>query len=116
MKKWYITPSTNILINEDNDYAERVGDNYTSLCSCYIAPEDCIVKFSSSKEGGFDEYQVKKGQILFTFYSANLPNQLVIFDSDALRENIESYNKDIQEEKEKWAESKANTNVNDQSN
>lgn len=106
MKTWYITPSNNIVIDTDNDNAKIVDDNYTSINSCYIASEDCKIKFTDSKTNGWTEYDVKEGQIVLTFYSKEMPNQLVILDSKEFLENLNGYRDAMQKEKEEWASKK----------
>lgn len=106
MKTWYITPSNNIVIDTDNEDAKIVDDNYTSINSCYIASEDCKIKFTDSKTKGWTEYEVKKGQIVLTFYSKEMPNQLVILDSKEFLENLNGYREAMQKEKEEWASKK----------
>lgn len=110
MKRWYITPSTNLLIDTETDSAIHIQDEYTNMNCCYIAPEDCKIKFACNKscdnQGDEKEYNVKKGQLVFTFYRADLPNQLIILDSKELIENIEFRKNEEQKAKEEWAANK----------
>lgn len=101
MKKWYITPSTNILIDTEKDTAKKVGDHMVYSSNCYIAPCDCTVFFSSSK--GDKQIDVKEGQIVFTFYRDTLPHQIVVFDSTGWKENIQFTIEENQKIKEEWA-------------
>lgn len=101
MKKWYITPSTNIVIDTESDEATRINNQYTSINCCYVAPEDCTVNFTDSK--GQKTFDVKKGQIILTFYKDQLPNQIVILDSKEFFENIDFMVKEDQKKKEEWA-------------
>lgn len=101
MKKWYITPSTNLVIDTESDEVTRAKDQYTSINCCYAAPEDRTVIFTDSK--GQKTFDVKKGQIILTFYKDQLPNQIVVIDSKEFFENIDFMVKETQKEKEEWA-------------
>lgn len=105
MKKWYITPSTNIFVDTDTDTGRRIDSEYASINDVYIAPEDCVVKYSDSK--GDQEFEVKKGQILVTVYNKEMPHQIMIIDSKDFEENILSYKEYRQKEKEEWAKLKS---------
>lgn len=103
MKIWYITPSTNLMLDKDTDQVERIDCEYTSINECYIAPFDCKIKFSGRNSKEIKEYDVKQGQVVITFYKESLPNQLVILDCPEFLENIQAYKDEVQQEKERWA-------------
>lgn len=102
MKKWYITPSSNLMLDTETESVKRIKDNYTSIENVYITPEDCDIIFSRDDEES-KTFSVKKGQLVITFYKHSLPNQLVICDCEGLYENIQAYNNELQQEKERWA-------------
>ena len=104
MKKWYITPSSNMMIDFDTESAVRIDAEYLSINDAYMAPCDCKIFFTDSN--GTKEYDVKEGQIVITFYKKNLPNQILIVDNPQLKENIQFYKDEIQKEKERWAAEK----------
>lgn len=103
MNKWYLTTNSNLMLDSETDKAFSVTDCYTNINCCYIAPEDCTLVFTSSETTEPVKYDVKKGQIVLTFYKDTLPNRLVILDSEGFRENLQKYMDDLQKEKERWA-------------
>lgn len=101
MKKWYITPSNNILIDTESQKAISVEDNSLSIHYCYIAPEDCTIEYTNSE--GTKEFEVKEGQLVLTFYRDSFVNKIVVIDSPEILENLNKYKEELQAEKERWA-------------
>jgi hypothetical protein len=106
MNKWYLTAGSNLMLNQETDRCYNVTDCYTNINCCYIAPEDCTLYFNNSVTDGPVQYEVKKGQVVLTFYKDTLPHQIVILDSDKFKENLQFYMDEMQKEKERWAADK----------
>lgn len=105
MKTWYLNRRSNMLIDTENGSATHVDSEYTSIDSCYIAPEDCDMTFTD-KKGNVTKYKIKKGQMVVTFYSEDMPNPMIIIDDPKFVENIIAYKEARQKEKEEWAAEK----------
>lgn len=87
MKTWYVNERSNMFIDFDNNATKTIDCEYTSINDCYIAPCDCKMYFTN-KKGEVTECDVKKGQLVITFYSENMPNRFIVLDEPKLIENI----------------------------
>ena len=92
MITWYMTPSTNLMLDVETEEIKTVHENYTSINNCYIAPCDCILKYKDSNSSEFITREIKEGQVVLTFYSSNMPNKFVVIDSKEFKENLDAYN------------------------
>lgn len=106
-----MTSSASLMLDTDNDSVKRINDKYVSFNNVFVIPEDCTILFDDGKKQ--TEYEAKAGQIAITVYRSSLPNQLILINSDQILENIEAYEKEMQEEKERWAKEKADLSCED---
>ena len=106
-----MTSNANLMLDIENNSVKHIDDRYVSFNNVYVVPEDCIIVFDDGKKQ--TEYEAKAGQIAITVYKSSLPNQLILINSDQILENIEAYDKEMQEEKERWAKEKADLSCED---
>lgn len=95
MMTWYMTPSTNLMIDVETEEIRTVSENYTSIQYCYIAPCDCVLKYKDSNSSEFITKEVKQGQIILTFYSSKMPHKFLVIDSEEFKDNLVAYNEEI---------------------
>ena len=98
----YRTPVTVDFENKTCDY------NYPEIRdidNLVYVNEDSHVKYTTKDDEVF-ETDVKKGDVVLTFYNSDFPHKYIVINSPEWTENIIAYKKAEQARKEKWAKEK----------
>lgn len=106
MKTLYITRDTNILVDAENNTANKINQCRIGINNIYLAEEPMHVVY------GYGEYHkeadVEKGDIIVTFYIDTYKHRMIIINNnDQWVENIIEAKRLEQEEKERWAAQKS---------
>lgn len=111
MNTLYITTSGKILI-DDSGSPHSVESSRGAVSNIYLIKEDTTVVFE--KDGYRKEALAKAGDIVVCFYEDKFPNKVIIVNNQEWKENIEAYDNYMQEQKEKWASEKCQSECNTQ--
>lgn len=101
MKTLYISDSSNILIDTEENTANAVYSQRESIQRIYLAEEPMHVVYGSGEYKR--EADVKKDDLIITFYTNDFENQMIVVKSKDWVNNLKKYNKRQQELKEEWA-------------
>lgn len=80
------------IVSEEKYIAQREG-----IRGIYIIPEDTTLRYFDKKENISKTREVKKGQLLISFYENSFTNSFIIIDSKEWLENLNDYNKKCSE-------------------
>lgn len=101
MKTLYISRGSNIIIDTENNTANRTEACRQGIDNLFLAEEPMHVVY------GYGEFQkecdVEKGDIIVTFYNDSFKNRMIIVKNEEWVENLVEAKKAEQEEKERWA-------------
>jgi ArsR family metal-binding transcriptional regulator len=111
MKTFYISHGSNILIDPETKQCDRVSSERQAIDSIYLAKEPMHVVYGYGEQ--HRELDVDAGDIIITFYSEDFNTRMLVVNSKEWAENIENYNKKMQEEKERWAQKDQNKKCTD---
>lgn len=101
MKTLYISNSSNILIDTEENTANSLDSQREAIQRIYLAEEPMHVVYGSGEYKR--EVDVKKDDVIVTFYTDDFENRIVVVKSKDWANNLKKYNKRQQEIKEKWA-------------
>lgn len=101
MKTLYISDGSNILIDTEENTANIIGNQREAIQRIYLAEEPMHVVYSSGEYKR--EVDVKKDDLIVTFYTDEFENRMIVVKSKDWANNLKKYNKRQQELKEKWA-------------
>lgn len=104
MKTLYLTRGSNIVVDTDDNTANRLDTTRSAIDRIYYVKEPMHVVYGYGEV--HEELDVKKGDILVVFYDSTFKHQIIVAKSKQWVENILDYEKREQEEKEKWAAKK----------
>ena len=104
MKTMFIRESINMILDHDTQDVSYINSSRECIQRIYVAPEDMhvICAHGDTKE----EADVKKDDIIVTFYTNDFEKRMVIVKSEMWLNNIKNYEKKVQAEKEEWAAKK----------
>ncbi len=101
MKTLYISGGANIWVDTENDTCGQMESQREAIQRIYLAEEPTHIVYSC---GDYTrELDVKKDDIVLTFYTDEFENRIVVVKSKDWVNNLKKYNKHQQELKEKWA-------------
>lgn len=101
MKTLYISNGSNILIDTEENTANSLSTQREAIQRIYLAEEPMHVVYGSGEYKR--EVDVKKDDIIVTFYTDDFENRIVVVKSKDWANNLKKYNKRQQEIKENWA-------------
>lgn len=107
MKTLYLTSNSNIIVNTEDNSADKIDNEREYISRIYMANEPMHVIFG---EGEFKkEFDVKKDDIIITFYNSGTdwPHRVVVAKSKEWIANFKASRKAEQKIKEEWAKKKA---------
>lgn len=116
MKTLYLTSNSNIIIDTENNSADRINSERESISRIYMANEPMHVVFG---EGEFKkEFDVKKDDIIITFYGCgeDWPHHVVVAKSKEWIANFKTQHKVEQKIKEEWAKKQKSASENTAAN
>lgn len=87
---------TVVKLQNDRDFIRNV----------FLIDEECDITFPSNNDAPNDQVvmHAKPNDILISFWKEDLPHPCILIKSDEWRENLLGYRKQLQEEKERWAQ------------
>lgn len=103
MKTLYITRGNHILIDTENNSANKLESVRQGIDYIFLAeePMHIVYGYDEAKE----EADAEKGDIVVVFYLDDFKKKLIVLkNSEDWANNIIEYKKKQQEEKERWAE------------
>ena len=103
MKTLYITQGSNIVIDESTNSCSSLNTERQSINSIYLVKEPMHVVYGYGDDN--EKLSVSKDDIIITFYNNDFKKKIVVVHSPEWADVLKDYNKKIQEEKERWAES-----------
>lgn len=106
MKTLYISNNSNILIDTEENTANSLDSQREAIQRIYLAEEPMHVVYGSGEYKR--EVDVKKDDVIVTFYTDDFENRIVVVKSKDWANNLKKYNKRQQEIKEKWAAAESN--------
>ena len=111
MKTLYLTSNSNIIVNTEDNSADKIDSERESISRIYMANEPMHVIFG---EGEFKkEFDVKKDDIIITFYACGTdwPHRVVVAKSKEWIANFKANHKAEQKMKEEWAKKQSASTV-----
>lgn len=109
MKKIINTGRTPIMIDTETLEASALNSGPRAIDDIYVIPEDATIVWKKVNRDAEDRtVDVKKGDIMITFYNADYAKDFVIVsDATEWKEAIDNYNSAVQKRKEEWAAKQA---------
>jgi len=104
MKTFYISRGSNILVDPETNTCDRISSDRQSIESIYLVKEPMHVVYGYGEQ--HKEVDVDTDDIIVTFYSEDYNTRMVVVHNDEWADNIKTYNRKRQEEKERWAQEK----------
>ena len=106
MKTLYLTYNGAMCIDPEENFVDRVQNEREGISRIYLAKEPMHVVYG---EGEYKrEIDVKKDDIIITFYSNDWKERIVVAKSKDWVNNLKEWNKEEQRRKEEWAYKQAN--------
>lgn len=101
MKTLYLTNSGGICIDPEENFVDRMPSEREGISRIYLAKEPMHVVYG---EGEYKrELDVKKDDIIITFYSNDWKERVVVAKSKDWANNLKEWNKEEERRKEEWA-------------
>lgn len=93
MKKLIIANTSAFMFDTETCGIDFIDSSRSAVNRIYRVSEDCELNV---KIGNFiKEFNVKKGDIVVTFYEDVFPNKVVIIDNKEWNENLDAYEKHV---------------------
>lgn len=105
MKKIVNTARTPIMIDTDTLEVSTLDKGPRAIDEIYVIPEDATITWKKVNTDAEDRtVDVKKGDIMITFYDRDYKKDFVIVNgADEWKDAINNYNVAVQKRKEEWA-------------
>ena len=105
MKKIINSGRTPIMVDTDTFEVSTLNRGPRAIDEIYVIPEDAIIEWKKINKSAEDRtVEVKKGDIMVTFYDSDYAKDFVIVNNaDEWKDAIAKYNEAIQKRKEEWA-------------
>lgn len=104
MKTLYLTRGNNILIDIENNTADKLSSARQGIDYIYKVTEPMHIIYQCGEVR--KEADAEAGDIIITFYDKVFDNQMIVVKNEDWFNNITNYEKREQEEKLKWAAGK----------
>lgn len=101
MKKSIILPSGAFKFDTETQETALIESQREAISRIYRIEEDCIVSIRFKNYS--KDIEAEAGDLVITFYDDDYPNKAVVIKNKDWVENLDTYNKIMQERKEKWA-------------
>ena len=101
MKTLYITRGNNIVVDTENNTVDRMSCERTAIDDLYRVKEPMHVIYQRGEYKR--EADVVPGDIVITFYDSDFLHQMIVVKNSDWAEMLDAYEKQQQEEKERWA-------------
>lgn len=105
MKKIINSGRTLIMVDTDTLEVSKLNKGPRAIDEIYVIPEDAIIEWKKVNQSAEDRtVEVKKGDIMVTFYDSDYAKDFVIVNNaDEWKDAIAKYNEALQKRKEEWA-------------
>lgn len=105
MKKIINSGRTPIMVDTDTFEVSTLNRGPRAIDEIYVIPEDAIIEWKKINKSAEDRtVEVKKGDIMVTFYDSDYAKDFIIVNNaDEWKDAIAKYNEAIQKRKEEWA-------------
>lgn len=110
MNTLYVTRGSNILVNTEDNTADRLPTARQGIDYIYYIEEPTHIVYGCGET--HCEADAEAGDIAVVFYTDVFKNPLIVVKNEQWAENIIAYRKKEQEEKERWAQSKCDNCIN----
>lgn len=101
MKTLYITRGNNIVVDTENNTVDRMSCERTAIDDLYRVKEPMHVIYQRGEYKR--EADVVPGDLVITFYDNDFLHKMIVVKNSDWAETLDAYEKQQQEEKEKWA-------------
>lgn len=101
MKTLYITRGNNIVVDAENNTVDRISCDRTAIDDLYRVKEPMHVIYQRGEYKR--EADVVPGDLIITFYENDFLHQMIVVKNSDWAETLDVYEKQQQEEKERWA-------------
>lgn len=101
MKTLYITRGNNIVVDTENNTVDRISCDRTAIDDLYRIKEPMHVIYQRGEYKR--EADVVPGDLVITFYDNDFLHQMIVVKNSDWAETLDAYEKQQQEEKERWA-------------
>lgn len=101
MKTLYITRGNNIVVDTENNTVDRISCDRTAIDDLYRVKEPMHVIYQRGEYKR--EADVVPGDLIITFYENDFLHQMIVVKNSDWAETLDAYEKQQQEEKERWA-------------
>lgn len=101
MKTLYITRGNNIVVDTENNTVDRISCDRTAIDDLYRVKEPMHVIYQRGEYKR--EADVVPGDLIITFYENDFLHQMIVVKNSDWVETLDAYEKQQQEEKERWA-------------
>lgn len=109
MKTLYLTSNGGMCIDPEENFVDRMPSEREGIGRIYLAKEPMHVVYG---EGEYKrELDVKKDDIIITFYSNDWKERVVVAKSKDWANNLKEWNKEEQRRKEEWAYKQASADT-----
>jgi len=101
MKTLYITRGNNIVVDTENNTVDRMSCSRTAIDDLYRIKEPMHIIYQSGEYR--KEVDAVPGDLIITFYDSDFLHRIIVVKNADWAETLDAYEKQQQEEKEKWA-------------
>lgn len=92
-----------ILFNTETEEIKGLKCNVVAIDDIFIVPEDAKLHWENKYNDSVEDTDVKKGDIIVTFYNTDLGTDHIVVKSNEWLNAINHYNEIQQKIKESWA-------------
>lgn len=95
-----------IMFNTETEQVKGIKCNVRAIDDIFVVPEDAKLHWENKYNCSVEDTDVKKGDIIVTFYNTDLGTDHVVVKSNEWLNAINHYNEIEQKRKEEWAKDK----------
>lgn len=103
MKKIVNIDRTPVIFDSETEKIKRITRENRYIDEIFVVPEDAKLHWENDFGDSVDDKDVKKGDIIVTFYNKRAGTDYVVVKSEDWLNAINKYNESLQNEKEDWA-------------
>lgn len=104
MKKLLLNNGYLFQIDLDANTVKKANYQRGPIDTVYLIKEDCTLTYQEGDNT--EDVDVKKDDIVITFYDSDYPNKALVISNDKWAANIKAAESAEQKRKEEWAEKK----------
>lgn len=111
MKTLYITQGNNVVVDNDNNSCNKMEATRIGINDAFLVKEPMHVVYGYGEE--HKEFDVDVDDIILTFYVSEFKTRIIAIQNEEWSDILKDYEAKKQEEKERWAAAKADTECSD---